>query len=69
MGTTMNENGISICTIPGTEKYAPFHPVHRPESVYFQYDYRHIGGELFSCVASTLEECRNKRNLWLQTIK
>ena len=48
MGTTMNENGISTCTIPGTEKYAPFHPVHRPESVYFQYDYRHIGGELFS---------------------
>lgn len=35
----------------------------------FQYDYRHIGGELFSCVASTLEECKNKRNLWLQTIK
>ncbi|CUP93510.1 MULTISPECIES: DUF3873 family protein [Bacteroides] len=69
MGTKMNENGISTCTIPGTEKYTPFHPAHRPKNVYFQYDYKHTNGELFSCVASTLEECRSKRNLWLQTIK
>ena len=69
MATKMNKNGISTCTRPGTEKYAPIHPAHRPKTVYVQYDYKHINGELFSCVASTLEECRSKRNLWLQTLK
>lgn len=30
-----------------------------------QYDYRDTDGELFSCVAPTLEECRAKRDIWL----
>lgn len=32
---------------------------------YFQYDYRHTDGELFSTVAKTLEECRKRRDEWL----
>ncbi|MDE6083026.1 MAG: DUF3873 domain-containing protein, partial [Muribaculaceae bacterium] len=31
----------------------------------YQYDYRHTDGELFSCVAPTLTECRRKRDEWL----
>lgn len=30
-----------------------------------QYDYRATDGELFSCTARTLEECRAKRDAWL----
>ena len=29
------------------------------------YDYRHTDGELFSCVAPTLKECRQRRDEWL----
>ena len=32
----------------------------------YQYDYRTALGELFSCVAPTLEACRAKRDKWLQ---
>lgn len=30
-----------------------------------QYDYRHTDGELFSCIAPTLEAARAKRDEWL----
>jgi len=29
------------------------------------YDYRDEGGELFSCVKKTLEECREARDEWM----
>lgn len=29
---------------------------------YNKYDYRHSDGELFSCVADTLKECRQRRD-------
>jgi hypothetical protein len=32
---------------------------------FFQYDYRHLDGELFSCVANDIEEARKKRNEWI----
>lgn len=32
---------------------------------FVQYDYRAIDGELFSCVCSTVAECREKRDSWL----
>ena len=32
---------------------------------YVQYDYRHVDGELFSCVKPTLEECQAARDKWL----
>jgi len=31
-----------------------------------QYDYRYHDGELFSCVAPTLEEARKRRDVWVQ---
>lgn len=30
----------------------------------FQYDYREKGGELFSTIGGTVEECRQKRVEW-----
>ncbi|CDN30640.1 hypothetical protein BN938_0535 [Mucinivorans hirudinis] len=36
------------------------------KSRYCQYDYRHTDGELFSTVAPTLEQCRAKRDEWLE---
>lgn len=61
---TINNNGLSVCTL-GKEKYAIFHPAHRPTQTFYQYDYRHTDGELFSTLASTLEECQSRRNKWL----
>jgi len=31
-----------------------------------QYDYRHLDGELFTCVKPTLEACRESRDAWLK---
>lgn len=33
------------------------------------YDYRHTDGELFSCVAPTLEVARARRDAWLEQRK
>lgn len=65
--TRMTVNGVSVCPT-GEERYEYFIPAfaRRTKKRFCQYDYRHTGGELFSCVASTLEECRAKRDEWLQ---
>lgn len=47
----------------GNEQYEQFEAPNR--KMYYQYDYRHTDGELFSCVAPTLEKCREKRDKWL----
>jgi len=67
MNTTnsINHNGCSVC-VAGRENYTTFHPVHRPNSTYYQYDYRHTDGDLFSTVGLTLEQCREKRDKWLK---
>lgn len=65
MTTRMTINGVSTCTTLGAEKYEKFHIGRRPRKTMIQYDYRHTDGELFSTVAPTLEQCREKRNLWL----
>jgi len=68
MNTSINSishNGCSVCAA-GEEKYTTFHPAHRPKGVYYQYDFRHKDGELFSTVAPTLEQCRQKRDKWMQ---
>lgn len=44
------------------ELYA--HPIQRGKKL-CQYDYRHTDGELFSCVAPSLEAARAKRDQWL----
>ena len=65
MATEMTINGVSTCTALGTEKYEKFHIGRRPRKAMIQDDYRHTDGELYSTVAPTLEQCREKRNLWL----
>ncbi|MDR2627348.1 MAG: DUF3873 domain-containing protein [Dysgonamonadaceae bacterium] len=63
---SINQNGCSVCGA-GEENYTTFRPSHRSGTVFYQYDYRtNDGGELFSTVAPTLEQCREKRDQWLQ---
>jgi len=33
-----------------------------------QYDYRTDNGKLFSCIAKSLEEARQKRDKWIETV-
>lgn len=66
MTTKMTANGISTTTIPCTEQYEVFYTGYRiRRKKLYQYDYRHTNGELFSCVADTLKECRQRRDEWL----
>lgn len=70
MSTRVNINGVSTCTEAGTEKYERFQlGIGRRKKHLVQYDYRHTDGELFSCVKSTLDECRAARDKWLTTKK
>ena len=62
---SINSNGCSVCE-QGVENYTTFKPAHRPKQTFFQYDYRNKYGELFSTVAQTLAECRNRRDIWLK---
>jgi len=56
-----DRNGVSTCPA-GQESYEEFkHHGH----THVQYDYRNHDGELFSCVAKTLEEARGRRDGWL----
>jgi hypothetical protein len=62
---SINQNGCSVCQ-KGEEKYTRFCADAFRGTVYYQYDYRHIDGELFSTLKKTLEECRELRDKWLQ---
>ena len=67
MATQMTANGVSTTTSPGTEQYEVFYTGYRTRrKKHYQYDYRHNDGELFSCVCSTIKECRNLRDEWLK---
>gem|GEM_PF-3175969 len=61
---SINYNGCSVCE-QGKENYTTFRPTHRPKQTFYQYDYRHTNGKLFSTVAPTLEGCRTRRDEWL----
>ena len=66
MTTRMTENGVSTCRKAGSEQFEKFQTgFGRRKRTLVQYDYRASDGELFSCVAPTLEECRHKCNEWL----
>jgi hypothetical protein len=65
---SINQNGCSVCQA-GQENYTTFRPAHRPNTVFYQYDYRHTNGKLFSTVAPTLDGCRQKRDKWLNDNK
>ena len=49
----------------GQEQYDSFQPTHNKSKRMIQYDYRDNDGELFSCVAATLDKARDKRNAWI----
>ena len=61
----MGVNGCSSTAV-GQEKYE-FFKTRRGNKV--QYDYRTIDGVLFSVVAGTLEQARNRRDVWLEKQK
>lgn len=67
MGTRMTANGVSTCQA-GQEQYEKFQSgFGRKKRTLVQYDYREkASGELFSCMASTLDGCRSKRDSWLK---
>ncbi|WOG09728.1 DUF3873 domain-containing protein [Bacteroides caccae] len=62
---SLNKNGVSITQIPGEEKYVKCCLGAFRGQIYYQYDYRHTDGELFSTVAKTLDECRRRRDEWV----
>ena len=58
---SMNDNrGCSVCPA-GSENYEVF-----TTRLRVQYDYRTPDGELFATVASSLIECRHRRDEWLE---
>lgn len=63
---SMNDNrGCSVCPAE-SENYEIFTTRLRGKRVKrVQYDYRTPGGELFATVASSLTECRHRRDEWL----
>ena len=66
MKTEMTVNSVSLCpTAEERHEYFTLILSPRRKKRLCQYDYRHTDGELFSCVAPTLEECRVKRDIWL----
>ena len=66
--SSINNNGISVCP-NGEEMYAIFttKSSRLKNAKQYQYDYRYTDGELFSTIASTLQECRTQKNNWLIT--
>lgn len=62
---SINQNGCSVCE-QGKENYTIFIAGAFRGTEYYQYDYRHTDGELFSTVAKSLKECRSRRDEWLQ---
>ena len=64
---SINENGCSVCQ-PGKENYTTYTTkLGRKRMRMYQYDYRTESGELFSCCAPTLEQCRERRDKWLSS--
>lgn len=61
-----DNNGCSTCA-NGTEQYETFTArIGRKTIKRVQYDYRTENGELFSCVAPTLDAARERRDNWLR---
>jgi len=61
--TYMDTNGVSNCQTNGEERFEYFTSGRgRKAKQKVQYDFRNYNGELFSCIANTLEEARHKRD-------
>jgi hypothetical protein len=64
-----DNHGCSTCP-PGQESYEYFEVGGYPGSLKserVQYDYRTLDEELFSCVAKSLDEARQRRDNWLMS--
>lgn len=65
---SINKNGCSVCAAD-SENYCTYTTRLKGKNVrMYQYDYRTESGELFACCASTLEECRQRRDNWLKEL-
>lgn len=53
----------------GHEQWEEFVSALRGNRQLIQYDYRNEDGRLFSCVADSLEECRHRRDLYVNKRK
>ena len=62
---SLNRNGVSITQAPGEEKFVKYRLVAFTGRTFYQYDYRHTDGELFSTVLKR-SECRHRRNKWIE---
>ena len=62
---SINVNGCSTCEVE-QEKYTKCVLGAFLGKIYYQYDYRAKDGELFSALEETLEQCREKRDKWIQ---
>jgi len=62
---SITKNGVSTTRTNGQEQYTRFVAGAFRGTIYYQYDYRHTDGELFSSIAESLKECREKRDKWL----
>lgn len=62
---SLNKNGVSTTQKLGQEQYVTDIAGAFRGKKYYQYDYRHLDGELFSTIAETLEECRKRRDEWI----
>ena len=51
---------------PGSEQYEEYTTAFGNGGTRVQYDYRACDGELFSCIAKTVEEARKRRDKWLE---
>jgi hypothetical protein len=61
-------NGCSTCAV-GEEHYEWFEVAdlaNTGSTDRVQYDYRHASGKLFSCIARTVEQARERRDKWLK---
>ena len=58
----MTVNSVSVCAT-GQENYEHFEA--RRGKWFYQYDYRHTDGELFSVVLPTLDKCMEQRDEWV----
>jgi hypothetical protein len=65
----MNKNGATRCTGKDQERYEYFKMGYgKKAKKMVQYDYRNQEGELFSCVAPTLEKARQKKENYFNRI-
>jgi len=66
---SVNLAEYSKCLKEGQEIYERFKASSIfSSSIMWYYYYRHIGGELFFCVAPSLEECRKLKEEWIQEL-